>query len=345
MRAAERGKIPDGLVRLGIRHLCRQRLREQRRLHRDPNHRRRFVESLSAGPVALAQDDANRQHYEVPAAFWERVLGPRLEYSCCHWPSGVADLAGAEESMLELVAKRARLDDGQRILDLGCGWGSLTLWIAERFPLAEVVAVSSSAPQRRFIEARLQALGSPRIQVVTADVASLEARPAGGAPFDRVVSIEMFEHMRNWETLLRRVASWLAPGGRLFLHVFCHREYAYRFEDQGEADWMARHFFTGGLMPSDQLVRSFDRDLAVEEQWRMSGRHYRRTAEAWLDNLDRHRDSLLAVLAQTYGDGDAELWMQRRRLFFLACAELFGTRRGEEWWVTHCLLRATGQGL
>ena len=348
-RAAERGRIPDPLLRFGIRQLCRRRLREQQRLHRgDPDHRRRFVERLSSGPVAVAQDAANRQHYEVPPELFERMLGPRLEYSCCHWPSGVSDLAGAEESMLELVARRAGLEDGQRILDLGCGWGALTLWIAERFPRAEVVAVSNSAPQRRFVEARLEAMGSSRVEVVTTDVAALEDRPGGGAgggaPFDRVVSIEMFEHMRNWEVLLQRIASWLAPQGRLFLHVFCHREYAYLFEDEDESDWMARTFFTGGMMPSDQLVRSFDRDLVVEEQWRVSGRHYQRTAEAWLGNLDAQRTALLPILAEAYGGdgtagaGDAELWLQRWRLFLLACAELFGYRRGEEWWVAHCLL-------
>jgi cyclopropane-fatty-acyl-phospholipid synthase len=344
VRAAESGRISDGLVRLGIRQLCRQRLREQQRLHRaDPDYRRRFAERLSAGPVAVAQDVANRQHYEVTPELFVCALGPRLKYSCCHWPSGVRDLAAAEESMLELAAKRARLEDGQRILDLGCGWGSMTLWMAERFPRCEIVAVSSSVAQRRFLEERLAALpGSTvdraRVNVITTDVASLEELPAGGRPFDRVVSIEMFEHMRNWQTLLRRIASWLTPEGKLFLHVFCHREYAYLFEDGGESDWMSRHFFTGGMMPSDQLVRSFDRDLVVEEQWRVSGRHYQRTAEAWLENLDAHRAQLLPVLAVAYGETDAALWLQRWRLFFLACAELFGYRSGEEWWVSHCLL-------
>jgi cyclopropane-fatty-acyl-phospholipid synthase len=340
VRAAESGRIPDPLLRRGIRRLCRRRLREQQALHRrDPDHRRRFVEALAGGPVAVAQDDANRQHYEVPAELFERVLGPRLKYSCCHWPSGVRDLAAAEESMLELVAQRARLADGQRILDLGCGWGSLALWLAERFPHARVVAVSNSAPQRRFIESRLAALGAADVEVITADVAALEERPGGAGPFDRVVSIEMFEHVPNWQILLGRIARWLAPDGRVLLHVFCHREHAYTFEDAGDDDWMARHFFTGGLMPSDQLIRSFDRDLVVEEQWRVSGRHYQRTAEAWLDNLDAARAELLPVLAATYGEANAGLWLRRWRLFFLACAELFGYRGGEEWWVTHCLLR------
>ncbi|HVS14927.1 MAG TPA: cyclopropane-fatty-acyl-phospholipid synthase family protein [Thermoanaerobaculia bacterium] len=340
VRAAEGGRLPDPLLRWGIRRLCRRRLREQQALRRrDPAHRRHFVDALAAGPVAVAQDAANRQHYEMPPGFFERVLGPRLKYSCCHWPSGVQDLAAAEESMLELVAKRARLADGQRILDLGCGWGSLTSWLAERFPEARVVAVSNSAPQRRFIESRLAALGAGNVEVITADVGGLEQRPGTAGPFDRVVSIEMFEHVRNWQVLLGRIAAWLAPEGLAFLHVFCHREHAYLFEDGGDDDWMARHFFTGGLMPSDQLVRSFDRDLVVEEQWRVSGRHYQRTAEAWLDNLDASRDELQPLLAAKYGEADAGLWLQRWRLFFLACAELFGYRRGEEWWVTHCLLR------
>jgi cyclopropane-fatty-acyl-phospholipid synthase len=338
--AAERGKIPDPMLRWGIRQLCRSRLRQQRALHRgDPEHRRRYVEALASGPVAVAQDEANRQHYELPPELFERVLGPRLKYSCAHWPSGVGDLAAAEESMLELVVQRARLEDGQRILDLGCGWGSLALFLAERFPAARVVAVSNSEAQRRFIEARLDELGAGNVEVITADVAQLEERPGDAGPFDRVVSIEMFEHMRNWPVLLGRIADWLGPDGRAFLHVFCHREYGYRFEQDGDEDWMTRHFFTGGMMPSDQLVRSFDRDLTVEQQWRVSGRHYQRTCEAWLANLDRSCEELMPVLARVYGEGEASLWFQRWRIFFVAGAELFGYRRGEEWWVSHYLLR------
>jgi cyclopropane-fatty-acyl-phospholipid synthase len=336
---AEQGWLPDWVVRAGIRRLLQQRLQErgaESGAHPD-GVLARHLDAMRAGPIALETASANTQHYEVPAAFFQRVLGPRLKYSCCWWPDGVTSLGEAEEAMLGLTSRRAGVDDGMRVLDLGCGWGSWALWVAETFPHTEVVAVSNSAGQRRHIEGEVARRNLRNVTVVTADMNVFE--PDG--TFDRVVSVEMFEHMRNYRRLLSRVAAWLRPSGKLFVHMFCHRRYHYFFEDVDSGDWMARHFFTGGMMPSDDLLFNFEREMQVEDHWRLDGREYQRTAHAWLDNLDTHRDAIEQILAGSRGRSQGRLDAERWRLFFLACAELFGYREGSEWLVAHYLLRPT----
>ena len=329
----ERGWVPDAITRIGIRRLCRARLREEQATDpaRAQQRYRDLLAGLRASPVAIHTDAANAQHYQLPPRFFELCLGRRLKYSCCLYPRGDESLDEAEELMLRLYGERAQLDDGQDILELGCGWGSLTLWMAQRYPTARIVAVSNSAPQREFIERQCRERGLGNVEVLTRDVnqLALERR------FDRVVSIEMFEHMRNYETLLGRIAGWLRPGGKLFVHIFCHRELMYPYQAEGEDNWMGRHFFTGGLMPAADTLLQFQRDLRIEEQWLLPGTHYQRTAEHWLRNQDRHRDAVLEVLAAAYGPGEARLWNQRWRMFWMACAELFGYRRGTEWMVAH----------
>jgi cyclopropane-fatty-acyl-phospholipid synthase len=314
-RIVDSGLVPEPLLRAGIRAVCALRLRQERR--RDP---RALVAALRGSGVAIETEAANAQHYEVPSALFERALGPRLKYSSCYWADGVATLAAAEDAMLELYAERAGLADGQDILELGCGWGSFALWAAARFPSSRIVAISNSRTQRDFISARAPA----NVEVRTADVRTLEL-PAES--FDRVVSIEMFEHVRNYEVLLRRIGGWLRASGSLFVHVFAHRRFAYPFEDRGASDWMAREFFTGGLMPSVELLRNFQDDLQIVDEWQLPGTHYARTAEAWHAQLVTARADVEALLGRRA--------YQRWRVFFLACAELFGYRHGREWIVAH----------
>ncbi|MET4674685.1 MULTISPECIES: SAM-dependent methyltransferase [unclassified Luteibacter] len=330
---AERGMLPDALIRRGIRSLCAARLREEGEggLSAVAARYQKRIDALRQSPVAVHTDAANGQHYELPARFFELCLGPRLKYSGCLYPSGAESLAQAEEAMLEVYGRRAELADGQSILELGCGWGSLTLWMARRYPNARITAVSNSSGQRRHIEARCAELGLDNVKVITNDVNTLELDANG---YDRCVSVEMFEHMRNYETLLSRVATWLRPGGKLFVHIFAHRQFMYPFETDGDNDWMGRHFFTGGLMPASDTLLWFQRDLRIEDRWHVDGTHYERTANHWLANQDAARDEVMTVLREAYGDA-AGLWFQRWRIFWMSCAELFGYDRGQEWLVAH----------
>jgi cyclopropane-fatty-acyl-phospholipid synthase len=332
-RLLDKGLIPDGLIRIGIRRLLKQRLRDESAGGPEAawERQRALWKRLDGGPIAEQVQAANEQHYEVPPAFFERVLGPHLKYSCGLWEDGTTELGEAEAAMLALSAERAELANGQRILELGCGWGSLTLWMAAHYPDARITAVSNSRDQRAFILDRAKARGLKNLEVITADMNTFDPP---SREFDRVVSVEMFEHMRNHRALMGRIASWLAPGGKLFVHIFTHREWTYLFESLDASDWMSREFFSGGVMPSDALLLRHQQELQLEEHWRVSGTHYAKTAEAWLWNQDLHRAEILALFKKVYGP-EAHLRFHRWRVFFMACAELWGYRAGSEWPISH----------
>lgn len=332
-RALEKNLLPDRLIRLGIRRLLARRLRAEDKGSPEANqtHQQALLARLSEGPIAVLPEAANEQHYEVPTAFYKKVLGRHLKYSSGLWSPHTAELDQAEEDMLALTCRRAQLEDGQDILELGCGWGSLTLYMAEQFPTARITAVSNSKTQRSHIEAEAAQRGLTGIRVITCDINDLDL---ADQRFDRVVSVEMFEHVRNHRLLFQRIAEWLRPGGLLFVHIFVHRAFAYLFEDESGDDWMARYFFSGGMMPSDHWLWYVSTPLQIQEHWRVNGYHYGRTAEAWLTNMDRHKDELMRLFRQTYG-GQATKWWVYWRVFFMACAELWGFRKGSEWYVSH----------
>jgi cyclopropane-fatty-acyl-phospholipid synthase len=337
LRFAESGIAPDRLIRAGIRALNRQRLRDERRdsIEALREHQQVFIASLRQSPIAVETRAANEQHYEVPPGFFLHALGKRLKYSCCYYPAGNESLDQAEEHMLALTCERAQVQNGMDLLELGCGWGSLTLWMAERYPKARITAVSNSRPQREFILQRCRERGLANVMIITADMNDFTT----DLRFDRILSVEMFEHMRNYELLLRKIASWMKPEARLLVHIFCHREYAYAFETEGADNWMGRYFFTGGIMPSYDLLLCFQDAVVIEDRWQLSGKHYQKTAEQWLGNMDRRWSQIMPVLEAAYGKKDAALWFQRWRIFFMACAELWGFRGGEEWLVAHYLFR------
>jgi cyclopropane-fatty-acyl-phospholipid synthase len=331
IRVVESTPLPDAVTRAGVEFLVGTR---RRSLASAEDNDAAFARAMIDHPIAEHTDTANEQHYELPPRFFELTLGPRRKYSCCLYPTGHETLAQAEVLALEETMAHADLADGQTILELGCGWGSLTLFMAERFPRSRIVAVSNSAPQRLHIEKLAEAAGLTNLLVVTADMNDFQST----GTFDRIVSVEMFEHMSNWKALLDRARSWLNPDGRLFLHVFSHRSQPYRFDKTDRTDWIAQHFFTGGIMPSHGLIGHFADRFEIEEQWRWNGRHYQRTAEQWLARFDANRAEIDAVLREVYGD-QARLWRRRWRLFYLATAGLFGHARGEEWGVSHYRLR------
>jgi len=334
MSLVERGWVPDAPMRWAIRRLCAQRLRTERRNRGGLGQQdamASFVDGLRRAEIASLPEKANAQHYAVPPELFQLMLGPRLKYSCCWWDHTVRSLADAEDASLTLTAAHAELGDGMDILELGCGWGSLSLWMAERYPHSRIVGVSNSVSQRRFIEAEARRRRLTNLTIVTADMnvfSTLER-------YDRVVSVEMFEHMRNYHVLLERIADWLRPNGRLFVHVFCHRQLAYFFEEEGAGNWMGRHFFSGGLMPSADLLPAVPSHLTLDAQWQWDGLHYARTARAWLNNLDARRPEALNVLARGRHGDDPHVWFGRWRLFLMACEELFGFEGGREWGVAH----------
>jgi cyclopropane-fatty-acyl-phospholipid synthase len=331
------GLVPDVLIRCGIRHLLSEKLREEGRgdLEERDAHFTAFRADLDASPVAINTADANEQHYQVPTEFYLQVLGPRLKYSSGYWASANTTFAESEEAMLALTCERAGLRDGQKILELGCGWGSLTLWIAERYPNSAITAVSNSYTQRLHIEAEANRRELYNVRIITADMNTFV--PPEPGTYDRAVSVEMFEHMKNYRELMKRIAGWLKPDGKLFVHIFTHRDYAYHFEGKDPSDWITRYFFSGGTMPSHDLLLYFQNDLKIERHWKVSGAHYARTSEAWLQAMDANRKTITPILERTYGVKEAAKWRSYWRIFFMSCAELWGYRNGEEWLVSHYL--------
>ena len=337
LQLIEKGYVPKPILRRGIRKLLDERLREQRSIF-EPSRDQAltdWVSQMRTSDIAPVPEKANEQHYEVPPEFFRLTLGRNLKYSSAFYGEKSTTLDDAEEEMLRITCMRADLIDGQDVLELGCGWGSLTLWMAKNYPASKIRAVSNSAPQREYILATAAERGLNNIEILTADMNEFRSDQR----YDRVVSVEMFEHMRNWEKLLSRVSEWLLPDGRVFMHVFAHQRYAYPFEVRDETDWMSKYFFTGGMMPCPDLIDQLNIPLEVEQRWEVSGTHYARTSEDWLKNLETNKARVLEIFEETYGAGEAVRWYHRWRVFFLSCAELFAFAGGNEWIVSHVRLR------
>jgi len=336
-RLLERNLLPDPLIRFGIRRLLAQRLRDEGKGNPEAQqaHLQQFVERLRVSPIAVHTADANEQHYEVPTEFFKLVLGRNMKYSSGYWRDGITSLDRSEEDMLALTCERAELADGMNVLELGCGWGSLTLFMAAKYPKARITAVSNSRTQKDYIDAEAKKRRLKNVRVLTADMNRFVIKER----FDRVVSVEMFEHMRNYQRLLEKVASFLKPEGKLFVHIFTHKDFAYLFEVRDESDWMSKYFFTGGIMPSDDLLLYFADDVVIEKHWHVPGEHYEKTSEAWLVRMDENEEAIMPILARTYGEAQATKWWVYWRVFFMACAELWGYKDGNEWMVSHYLFR------
>ncbi len=336
----ESGLVPDTVIRSGMRRLLERKLLEigAGDVELAANTLSEFTAMMRQSPVALVPELANEQHYEVPAAFFRHVLGENRKYSCCHWSHDVSTLSEAEAEALRITVERAGIRDGMKILDLGCGWGSFTLWVAEHFPNATVSSVSNSKSQQQFILAEADRRDIRNIDVRVCDMNDFDA----GGTYDRIVSIEMFEHMRNYDELFRRINSWLEPDGRFFMHIFTHRSTPYEYVDKGPSDWMSRHFFSGGIMPSADLPLLFPEHLSIERRWHWNGMHYAKTCRAWLEHMDTRRADFMPILAETYGENEAGRWWMRWRMFFMACEELFRYNAGNEWFVSHYRFRKAG---
>ena len=331
----EQDKLPDSLIRIGIRKLLRRRLKDEKLPNTElqQEHLMNLIAELKDSPIAVNTPDANAQHYEVPTEFYQYCLGKHLKYSCGYWKEGVTELNTSETDMLELTCNRAELKNGQDVLELGCGWGSLSLYMSAKYPESNFTVVSNSRTQKIYIDEQAKQRNIPNLAVITADMNNFSIDKT----FDRVVSVEMFEHMRNYELLMKKVASLLKPAGKLFVHIFTHKNLAYKFEVKDESDWMSKYFFTGGIMPSDDLLLYFNKDMSIENHRHVSGLHYAKTSEAWLVNMDKHKKEIMPIFENTYGKANAVKWWVYWRIFYMACAELWKYKNGEEWIVSHYL--------
>jgi cyclopropane-fatty-acyl-phospholipid synthase len=338
---AEQGSLPDWLIRSGIRQLLKTRLKQVATGDCEINAalRQQFIEAMNKAPIAPLQEIANEQHYEVPSEFYALILGNHHKYSCCYWKNDSCSLEEAEADSLRMTCERAQVGNNMDILELGCGWGSLSLWIASHYPDCRITAVSNSRSQREFIEARARLDKLDNLVVITCDMNEYVA----DRQYDRVISIEMFEHMRNYHELLARINGWLESDGKFFMHIFCHRSTPYSYEVRDSFDWMSKYFFTGGIMPSDDLPKHFQDHLRCSSHWRWNGQHYAKTLEAWLENMDERQSAIIEILAHIYGADHSRRWWMRWRIFFIACAELFAYNNGQEWWVSHYLFEKREQ--
>ncbi len=331
----EKNKVPDSLIRIGIRNLLKQRLQDEAKGNTEAQqaHLMQLIDELKASPIAVNTQEANEQHYEVPTEFYTYCLGKHLKYSSGYWNKGVTDIDISEKDMLDITCQRAELIDGQDVLELGCGWGSLSLFMSAKFPKSNFTVVSNSRTQKIYIDEQAKLRGINNLTVITININDFTLDKT----FDRVVSVEMFEHMRNYEKLMHKVSTLLKPEGKLFVHIFTHKEYAYKFEVVDDSDWMSKYFFTGGIMPSDDLLLYFNEHLSIQKHWHVSGMHYSKTSEAWLQNMDKHKNKIMPLFEQTYGKENAVKWLVYWRIFYMACAELWAYNNGEEWIVSHYL--------
>ena len=328
----EKGVVPDFLIRFGIRRLLKDKLKNELKDGVEFGQERfiKLTNQLRASPIAVETQKANEQHYELPTEFFQLCLGKHLKYSSAYWKPATDHLDQAEEDMLRITGERADLADGQSILELGCGWGSLSLFMAKKFPYAKIVGVCNSKTQKEYIDSKAREQGLRNLEIIVCDMNIFES----SKQFDRVVSVEMFEHMRNYEKLMEKISRFLKPGGKLFVHIFSHREHSYLYNEQEESDWIGRYFFTGGIMPSDHLLLYFQKDFQIDHHWRVSGIHYQKTAESWLRKMDKNKEQILPIFEKTYGPEYAKWWVYWR-VFYMACAELWGYKNGTEWMVSH----------
>lgn len=330
----EKNRVPDFIIRKNIRKLLTQRLQDENKGSTEAQqaHLMQLIEELKNSAIAVETKKTNAPPDELPVEFYQFCLGRHLKYSCGYWEPDVTDLDTSERDMLQLTCIRADLHDGQDVLELGCGWGALSLYMAVNFPKSRFTAVSNSEPQKKYIDEQIIKRGITNLTTITADIAMFTVDQT----FDRVISVEMFEHMRNYQKLLKKISVFLKTQGKLFVHIFSHKEFAYKFE-RNESDWMSKYFFAGGTMPSDHLLLYFNDHVAIEKHWHVNGTHYRKTAEAWLQNMDKHKKEIIPIFEQTYGSEKALKWWVYWRIFYMTCAELWGYNNGAEWMVSHYL--------